>query len=66
MAGNSIIIQDPASKDEIELIEQDRQQYQEILNAAIQIEENHNSATEEINKEHRKFLRKNEQQQKNM
>ena len=38
MAGNSIIIQDPVSKDEIELTEQDRQQYQEILNAAIQIE----------------------------
>ena len=61
MAGNSIIIQDLKSNDEIELTEQDRQQYQEILNAAIQIEENHNSAMEEINKEHRKFLRRNEQ-----
>ena len=61
MAGNSIIIQDPVSKDEIKLTEQDRQQYQEILNAAIQIEENHNSAIEEINKGHRRFLKKNEQ-----
>ena len=61
MAGNSITIQDPVSQDEIELTEEDRQQYQEILNAAIQIEENHNSATEEINKEHQKFLKRNEQ-----
>ena len=61
MAGNSIIIQNPVSKDEIKLTEQDRQQYQEILNAAIQIEENHNSAIEEINKGHRRSLKKNEQ-----
>ena len=61
MAGNTIITQDPVSKDEIELTEQDKQQYQEILNAAIQIEGNHNSAIEEINKEHTKFLRRNEQ-----
>ena len=44
MTGNSIIIQDPVSKDEIELTEQDKQQYQEILNAAVQIEGKHNSA----------------------
>ena len=61
MAGNSTIIHDPVSKDEIEITEQDRHQFQEILNAAIQIEENHNGAIEEINKEHRKFLRRNEQ-----
>ena len=61
MAGNSIIIQDPVSKDVTELTEKDRQQYQEILNATIQIEENHNRVKEEINKEHRKFLKRNEQ-----
>ena len=61
MAGNSIIIQDSVSKDEIELTEQDKQQYQEILNAAVQIEGKHNSTIEERNKEHRKFLKRNEQ-----
>ena len=61
MAGNSIIIQDPVSKDEIELTEQDKQQYQEIINAAVQIEGKHNSAIEEIDKEHKKFLKRNEQ-----
>ena len=60
MAGDSIIIQDPISKDEIELIKQDKQQYQEI-DAAVQIEGKHNRATEEINKEHKKFLKRNEQ-----
>ena len=61
MAADTIIIQDHVSKDDIELTEQHQQQYQEILNTGVQIEGKHNSTVEEINKEHRKFLKRNEQ-----
>ena len=40
------MIHDPVSKEEIELTQKDKQQYQEILNTAIQIDENHNKAVE--------------------
>ena len=61
MAGNPIVIHDPVSKQEIELTDKDKQQYQEIPSTAIQIEEDYNTAVEEIRKEHKKFLKRNEQ-----
>ena len=48
MTGKAIIIHDPVSKDEIEITDKESEQYQEILNTAIQLEENHNKVIAEI------------------
>ena len=64
MAGKAIVIHDPVSKDEIELTDKESKQYQEILNTAIQLEENHNKVIEEIQEDYKKFLKKNDQHYK--
>ena len=48
MAGKAIVKHDPVSKDEIELTDKESKQYQEILNTAVQLEENHNKVIAEI------------------
>ena len=48
MVGKAIVIHDPVSKDEIELTDKESKQYQEILNTAVQLEENHNKVIAEI------------------
>ena len=48
MAGKAIVIHDPVSKDEIELTDKESKQYQEILNTAVHLEENHNMVIAEI------------------
>ena len=61
MAGNTIVIRDPVSKHEIELTDKESKQYQEILNTAIQLEENHNKVIAEIQEDNKKFLKRNDQ-----
>ena len=64
MAGKIIEIHDPVSKDSIELTDKENKQYQGILNIALDLEEKHKKATEEIQEEYRKFLKRNEQHYK--
>ena len=64
MAGQAIIIHDPVSKDEIELTDKESKQYQEILNTAIQLEENQNKVIAEIQEDYKKFLKRNDQHYK--
>ena len=64
MAGKVIVIHDPVSKDEIELTDKESKQYQEILNAAVQLEENHNRVIAEIQEDYKKFLKRNDQHYK--
>ena len=64
MAGKAIVIHDPLSKDEIELTDKESKQYQEILNTAIQLEENHNKVIAGIQEDYNKFLKRNDQHYK--
>ena len=64
MAGKIIEIHDPVSKDSIELTDKENKQYQGILNRALDLEEKHKKAREEIQEEYRKFLKRNEQHYK--
>ena len=64
MAGKVIEIHDPVSKDRIELTDKENKQYQGILNIALDLEEKHKKAREEIQEEYRKFLKRNEQHYK--
>ena len=64
MAGKVIEIHDPVSKDRIELTDKENKQYQGILNTALDLEEKHKKAREEIQEEYRKFLKRNEQHYK--
>ena len=64
MAGKIIEIHDPVSKDSIELTDKENKQYQGILNIALDLEEKHKKAREEIQEEYRKFLKRNEQHYK--
>ena len=64
MAGKIIEIHDPVSKDSIELTDKENKQYQGILNIALDLEEKHKKAKEEIQEEYRKFLKRNEQHYK--
>ena len=64
MAGKIIIIHDPVSKDVIELTDRKSKQYQEILNTAIQLEENHNKVIAEIQEDYKEFLKRNDQHYK--
>ena len=64
MVGKAIIILNPISKDEIELTDKESKQYQEILNTAIQLEENHNKVIAEIQEDYKKFLKRNDQHYK--
>ena len=64
MAGKAIIIHDPVSKHEIELTDKESKQYQEILNTAIQLGENHNRVIAEIQEDYKKFLKRNDQHYK--
>ena len=64
MAGKAIVIHDPVSKDEIELTDKESKQYQEILNTAIQLEENHNKVKAEIQEDYKKFVERNDQHHK--
>ena len=61
MAGKALIIHDPVFKDEIELTDKESKQYQEILNTAVQLEENHNKVIAEIQEGYKKFLKRNDQ-----
>ena len=61
MAGKAIVIHDPLSKDEIELTDKESKQYQEIVNTAVQLEENHNKVIAEIQEDYKKFLKRNDQ-----
>ena len=64
MAGKITEIHDPVSKDSIELTDKENKQYQGILNIALDLEEKHKKAKEEIQEEYRKFLKRNEQHYK--
>ena len=64
MAGKAINIHDPVSKDKIELTDKESKQYQETLNTAIQLEENHNKVIAEIQEDYKKFLKRNNQHYK--
>ena len=64
MAGKAIVIHDPVSKDEIELTDKGSKQYQEILNTAAQLEENHNKVIAEIQEDYKKILKRNDQHYK--
>ena len=64
MTGKIIEIHDPVSKDSIELTDKENKQYQGILNIALDLEEKHKKAREEIQEEYRKFLKRNEQHYK--
>ena len=64
MAGKIIEIHDPVSKDSIELTDKENKQYQGILNIALDLEEKHKKAREEIQEEYRKILKRNEQHYK--
>ena len=64
MAGKIIEIHDPVSKDSIELTDKENKQYQGILNIALDLEEKHKKAREEIQEEYRKCLKRNEQHYK--
>ena len=48
MAGKVIEIYDPVSKDRVELTDKENKQYQRILNTALDLEEKHKKAREEI------------------
>ena len=61
MAGKAIVIHDPVSKDEIELTDKESKQYQEILNTAIKLEENHNKVIAKIQEDYKKFFKRNDQ-----
>ena len=64
MADKAIVIHDPVSKDEIELTEKESKEYQEILNTAVQLEENHSKVIAEIQEDYTKFLKRNDQQER--
>ena len=64
MAGKATVIHDPVSKDEIELTDKESKQYQEILNTAVHLEENHNKIIAEIQEDYKKFLKRNDQHYK--
>ena len=64
MAGKAKVIHDPVSKDEIELTDKESTQYQEILNTAIQLEENHNKVIAKIQEDYKKFMKRNDQHYK--
>ena len=64
MPGKTIVIHDPVSKDEIELTDKESKQYQEILNTAIQLEENHNKVIAKLQEDYKKFLKRNDQHYK--
>ena len=64
MAGKTIDIHDPVSKEEIELTDKESKQYQEILSTAIQLEESYNKVVAEIQEDYKKFLKRNEQHYK--
>ena len=64
MAGKVIEIYDPVSKDREELTDKENKQYQGILNTALDLEEKHKKAREEIQEDYRKFLKRNEQHYK--
>ena len=64
MAGKVIEIYDPVSKDRVELTDKENKQYQGILNTALDLEEKHKKAREEIQEDYRKFLKRNEQHYK--
>ena len=64
MAGKAIIIHDSLSKGEIGLTDKESKQYQEIVNTAIQLEENHNEVIAEIQEDYNKFLKRNDQHYK--
>ena len=64
MAGKTIDIHDPVSKEEIELTDKESKQYQEILSTAIQLEESYNKVVAEIQEDNKKFLKRNEQHYK--
>ena len=57
MAGKVIEIYDPVSKDRVELTDKENKQYQGILNTALDLEEKHKIAREEIQEDYRKFLK---------
>ena len=60
MAGKAIVMHGPVSRDEIELTDKESKQYQEILNTAIQLEENHNKVIAEIQEDYKNFLKRND------
>ena len=64
MAGKTIVIHDLVSKNEIELTDKESKQYQEILNTAVELEENHNKVIAEIQEDYKKFFKRNEQHYK--
>ena len=64
MAGKTIVVHDPVSKDEIELTDKESKQHQEILNTVIQLEGNHNKVIAEIQEDYKKFLKRNDQHYK--
>ena len=64
MAGKVIEIYDPVSKDRVELTDKENKQYQGILNTALDLEEKHKKAREEIQEDYRKYLKRNEQHYK--
>ena len=64
MAGKAIVIHDPLSKDEIELTDKESKQYQEILNTAVQLEEDQNKFIADIQEDYRKFLKRKDQHYK--
>ena len=57
MADKAIVIHDPVSKGEIELTDKESKLYQEILNTAIQLEENHNKVIADIQEDYKDFLK---------
>ena len=64
MAGKTVDIHDPVSKEEIELTDKESKQYQGILSTAIQLEESYNKVVAEIQEDYKKFLKRNEQHYK--
>ena len=44
----------------LELTEKESKQYQEILNTAVQLEENHKKVIAEIQEDYKKFLKRND------
>ena len=58
MAGKLIEIYDPVSKDRVELTDKEHKQYQGILNTALDLEEKHKKAREEIQEDYRNFFEK--------
>ena len=64
MAGKTIDMHDPVSKEEIELTDKESKQYQEILSTAVQLEESYHKVVTEIQEDYKKFLKRNEQHYK--